>query len=64
MKKIISVIFIILLSSCGYNSIYQNTQSSNFKINIINMSGDKEINDEIKKQLNLKSKKNSKFLMI
>ena len=61
MKKIISIIFIILLSSCGYNSIYQNTQSSNFKINIINMSGDKEINDEIKKQLNLKSKKNSKI---
>ena len=61
MRKIIPIIFFILLSSCGYNSIYQNTQSNNLKINIINMNGDKEINDEIKKQLNLKSKVNSKI---
>ena len=60
MKKIFLIIFIIILSSCGYNPIYQNTQSSNFKINIINMNGDKEINDEIKKT-KFKIKKNSKI---
>ena len=45
-----SLIFIFLLS-CGYSPVYQTNQQINFKLNIINYSGDKEIGREIVKGL-------------
>ena len=45
-----SLIFLFLLS-CGYSPIYQTNQKINFKLDIINYSGDKEIGREIVKGL-------------
>ena len=45
-----SLIFLFLLS-CGYSPVYQTNQQINFKLNIINYSGDKEIGREIVKGL-------------
>ncbi len=45
-----SLIFLFLLS-CGYSPIYQTNQKINFKLDIINYSGDKEIGREIIKGL-------------
>ena len=61
MKNFIALLFVLIFSSCGYNPILKNTSNSNdFKINIIKMQGDEEINYIIKKQLELQSDENSK----
>jgi len=44
------LIFLFLLS-CGYSPIYQTNQKINFKLDIINFSGDKEIGRQIIKGL-------------
>ncbi len=61
MKNLLTLLFLLIFSSCGYNPILKNTSNSNdFKINIIKMQGDEEINSIIKKQLELQSDENSK----
>ena len=44
------LIFLFLLS-CGYSPIYQTNEKVNFKLDIIDFSGDKEIGREIIKSL-------------
>ena len=61
MKNLFILIFLIIFSSCGYNSVLKNTSDTNdYKVNIIKMEGDLEINNIIKKQLELQSNENSK----
>ena len=59
MKNIILVFLLFLLCSCGYTSIYKNQKSQDFKINIIGMTGDDEINSLIKNELKFYSDRNS-----
>ena len=62
MKNLFTLIFLIIFSSCGYNSVLKNTSDTNdYKVNIIKMEGDQEINNIIKKQLELQSNENSKM---
>ena len=48
MTKNLKYFFIFLfLLSCGYSPIYQADQESNFKLGIIEFSGEKEIPEDI-----------------
>ncbi len=51
MKNIFLISFLLLLYSCGYTSVYKNQKSQNFQINIMEMTGDNEINNLIKNEL-------------
>jgi len=46
-KKIYSLLIILILTSCGYSPIYNSPDKSDYKINIIEKSGDKLINNLI-----------------
>ncbi len=59
MKKIIIIIILFFLSSCGYSPIYKNSKSSDLMIIITDLKGNKEMNNLIKNQLELYSNKNS-----
>ncbi len=50
-KNIKYILIFLFLLSCGYSPIYQTKQNINFKLDIINYSGDKEIGREIVKNL-------------
>lgn len=59
LKKIILItLFLNLLTSCGYTPIYsdQNLKNKNFSIEIININGDRDINNRI--NLHLKKYQN------
>ena len=58
MNKILLILFLLLLNSCGYTSIYKNQKSNNFQININEMKGDNEFNSYIKNELKLFSNDN------
>mgnify|MGYP005645863185 FL=1 len=60
MKNIILILFLLFLYSCGYTSVYKNQKSQDFQINIIEMTGDIEINNLIKNELKFYSNRNSK----
>ena len=63
-KKILSIIFVFsLLSNCEYKPIYSNLNKSDYQINILEFTGDKELNKFIVKNLNKhnQSKSNEKF---
>ena len=47
MKNLTYLLIFILLSSCGYTSIYQIDQKLNIKLEEIKYSGDKKINRQI-----------------
>ena len=66
MKKIISIFLLLLLSSCGYSSVYKNNKSNDLMIILTDMQGDRKMNNLIKTQLELYSSKNSndKFYII
>ena len=52
MKKFFLVLFtIIILSSCGFNSIYTQDENINFEILSLKTTGDKDINYLIEKEL-------------
>ena len=53
MNKILLILFLLLLNSCGYTSVYKNQKSQNFQINITGMEGDIEFNNLIKNELKL-----------
>ena len=59
MKNIILIFFVLLLSSCGYSSIYKNQTSQDFQLNITEMAGDNEFNNLLKNELKLFSNSNS-----
>ena len=59
MRNIILISFLLFICSCGYNSVYKNQKSKDFQINIIQMQGDREINNLIKNQLKFYSNKKS-----
>ncbi|MDC0922355.1 hypothetical protein OAQ17_01660, partial [Candidatus Pelagibacter sp.] len=59
MKNLILILLLFLLNSCGYTSIYKNQKSQNLQINIIETTGDKEINNLIKNELKFYSNKES-----
>ena len=46
-KKIYPLLIILILTSCGYSPIYNSPDKSDYKINIIEKSGDKLINNLI-----------------
>ena len=50
---------VLILSHCGYSSIYKNQQSLDFQLNIIETNGDYEMNNLIKNEIKLYSNKNS-----
>ena len=50
-KSIKYLIIFLFLLSCGYSPIYQTKQNIDFKLDIINYSGDREIGREITKGL-------------
>ena len=55
MRNIILICCLFFLSSCGYTSIYKDKKTQDFQINIIQMSGDKELNNLIKNEIGLHS---------
>lgn len=59
MKNIILIAFFFLVCGCGYTSVYKNLESQDFQITIIDMSGDREMNNLIKNEISLYSNKNS-----
>ncbi len=63
-KKILLIVFVLtLLSNCEYKPIYSNLNKSNYQINILEFTGDKELNKFIIKNLNKhnQSKSNKKI---
>ena len=58
MNKILLILFLLLLNSCGYTSIYKNQKNNNFQMNINEMRGDNEFNNYIKNELKLFSNDN------
>lgn len=45
------VLFSIFLNSCGYNSIYSENQNINFTISSLELNGDSEMNNLVKRKL-------------
>ena len=58
-KKFLLILFILVLTHCGFNPIYKDSNKSNFKINIVSIEGDRFVNNVIKNELERISKKNS-----
>ena len=60
MKKIfINLFILIFLSNCGFSPIYMKTEMSNYNVEIINVKGDRLINNLISSQLNRSEDKSS-----
>ena len=64
-KNIIFIIVFFIFSSCGYNSLYKNSNTKNFKFNfeLIQTSGYKYINNNITSVLKNYSDKNLKDIV-
>ena len=59
-KKILTLVFILnFLSSCEYKPIYSNSNKSNYRIVVTDLSGDKKLNKYIVENLERNSQKNS-----
>ena len=59
MKNIILIAFLFFIYSCGYTSVYKNSNNQDYKMEITEISGDRELNSLIENQINLYSNKNS-----
>ena len=59
MKNITLIILVLFLYGCGYSSIYKNKKSQNFKINIVEATGNIEMNNLIKNEIKLYSGKDT-----
>ncbi len=59
LKFIKAGFIIIFLYGCGYTPIFSNSNKTNLNINIINLEGDKEINNLISQKLSRYQKVNS-----
>lgn len=64
MKNLILIIFIILLSHCGYTSVYKGGDPKEMQISIVDMTGDMEFNNLVRTQLKKYSNKESKSKFI
>ena len=51
LKKFKGFLFLFLFISCGYTPIYKNLDKIDFKLNISNVGGVREINNQIKSNL-------------
>ena len=64
-KKIFTLLFLLFLSSCGYEAIYskKNSKDYNFFISKLDLTGDRDINLRMKERLNnyTLNEKNKKF---
>ena len=59
-KKVLMLICILnFLSGCEYKPVYSNSNKSNYRIIITNLSGDKKLNQYIVQNLKRNSQKNS-----
>ena len=47
LKKLIPILFLILLYQCGYSAVYKD-RDTNFKIVVLELNGNKDINNKIK----------------
>tara|TARA_X000000950_G_C13575503_1_gene521324 strand:+ start:30 stop:485 length:456 start_codon:yes stop_codon:yes gene_type:complete len=47
----LAILFTILLNSCGYNSVYKENQNSDFTISSLELNGNDEMNNLVKKKL-------------
>ena len=45
-KKLIPILFFILLYQCGYSAVYKD-KDTNFKIVVLEINGNKDINNKI-----------------
>ena len=65
MKNFKFFLIFLFLMSCGYSPIYQTNQKLNFKLDLINFSGDKKIGREIVKNIEeLRKNKSENILNI
>ena len=46
-KTLFIILLLFLLQHCGYSPIYTNVNSLDYKLNVINISGDNDINNLI-----------------
>ena len=46
-KNLIFIIILILLSNCGYTTVYNNSSDTKIKIILLEMNGNREINNKI-----------------
>ena len=65
-KKSISLIFLIFfLTNCGFTPVYQNYTNINYSIEQVDYTGDRELNNFLKSNLNkYKNKKTDKKIFI
>ena len=50
-KNLIFIVLLIFLSNCGYSTVYKNNSVSNINIIIVEMNGNREINNRINSRL-------------
>ena len=65
LKRIITLLLLMFISSCGYNAIYskKNLVNSDFSITSLNFAGNRDVNLKLKEKLNSLTliKKDKKF---
>ena len=59
LKNIFLITFLFFINSCGYTSVYKNSENQDFQITVSKTQGDRELNNLIKNEINLYSNKNS-----
>ena len=64
MKNIILILILILLSGCGYSSVYKDNSETNFKIILQDMRGNQSINKIIRNNLVRYSEKESEKIYL
>tara|TARA_B110000305_G_C19065031_1_gene458911 strand:+ start:112 stop:576 length:465 start_codon:yes stop_codon:yes gene_type:complete len=66
-KKILVLLLMLFVSSCGYEATHskKNMQNYNFSINELNFIGDRKVNLKIKEKLNnyIQNKKDKNFIL-
>lgn len=67
LKKLITILSFILLYQCGYSAIYKDDKNTEFKIIVLKIEGNKDINNKInfklKKYFNNETDKEFKITM-
>ncbi|MBD1164287.1 hypothetical protein IDG86_00710 [Pelagibacterales bacterium SAG-MED13] len=58
-KKFITVLIFTFILSCGYSPVFQNDKNFNFKLDKISYIGDKKLNRNLEKNLELYKKNES-----
>jgi len=64
MKNIILTLILILLSGCGYSSVYKDNNETSFKIILQDMKGNQSINKIIRNNLERYSEKESEKIYL